>query len=785
MGKQMTVGQRIILGFAIVILIAMGLGGMAVYNMKTVEADSTKLAYEYVPEVRVTTDLRGAVNQLMFQMRGYGMSEETHYLQAALKESEAVKRHLDEASDLAENSKHLKALKLQVADARKAAEVYAGLIEQTKATIEEMDAQRSKLDENAAVYMQNCNSFLEDQKAAFQRDLEDRQNKIKIVTDIVNLGTQVRVANFKAQANADPNMMEKAISQLGDLKTYTNKLRAVTRNQMNIKQIDETEAAAVAYGSAMTGFLAEFKKGDFADQSILLRHRGAMDDEAARYVSNCESFLESQQKQLNAEMQERNQKIFLVNDIIDLGNDARVKAFKSQATRDPELIKSALENFPEIDAKYAQLRKITRSQANIDQINNTEEAGKDYAAGLNDFLISWHKLQEIASERLEAANILIKSCEDSADAGLKSTDEIAVQAASALSTASLVMIVGLAIGLCVAIFAALFITRGLIQVLGKISADLDEGAEQVASASGQVSSSSQSLAEGASEQAASLEETSSSLEEMSSMTKQNAENADQADKLMRDANQVVAVANQSMEDLTVSMGEISKASEETSKIIKTIDEIAFQTNLLALNAAVEAARAGEAGAGFAVVADEVRNLAMRAAEAAKNTADLIETTVKRVGDGGEIVTRTNEAFSQVAESSRKVGELVGEISAASNEQAQGIEQVNKAVSEMDKVTQQNAANAEESASASEELNAQAEVMKSSVEELLALVGGAGSKGGRLERKSGVRPLAIASGRAGAKPASRTAAKPKKLEQSQEVSPAQVIPFEDDDDFKDF
>ena len=171
------------------------------------------------------------------------------------------------------------------------------------------------------------------------------------------------------------------------------------------------------------------------------------------------------------------------------------------------------------------------------------------------------------------------------------------------------------------------------------------------------------------------------------------------------------------------MQEISKASEETSKIIKTIDEIAFQTNLLALNAAVEAARAGEAGAGFAVVADEVRNLAMRAADAAKNTAALIEGTVKKVSDGTALVKTTNDAFKEVAGSTAKVGELVGEIAAASTEQAQGIEQVNIAVTEMDKVTQQNAATAEESASASEELNAQAEEMKSFVADLAAMVGG--------------------------------------------------------------
>jgi methyl-accepting chemotaxis protein len=177
-----------------------------------------------------------------------------------------------------------------------------------------------------------------------------------------------------------------------------------------------------------------------------------------------------------------------------------------------------------------------------------------------------------------------------------------------------------------------------------------------------------------------------------------------------------------MNALTSSMDQISKASEETSKIIKTIDEIAFQTNLLALNAAVEAARAGESGAGFAVVADEVRNLAMRAAEAARNTSGLIEGTVKRIQEGSGLVVRTSEAFGEVARSADKVGRLVAEISSASHEQAQGIEQVNRAVTEIDKVVQQAAANAEESASASEEMSAQARRMKAMIEELVALMG---------------------------------------------------------------
>jgi methyl-accepting chemotaxis protein len=281
-----------------------------------------------------------------------------------------------------------------------------------------------------------------------------------------------------------------------------------------------------------------------------------------------------------------------------------------------------------------------------------------------------------------------------------------------------VAIAALFVGLC-----GFWVARSIAGPLRKVAGGLTEAASQSASASGQVASSSQSLAEGASQQAASLEETSSSLEEMASMTRQNADNARQANSLMQDTAKVVMEAREAMDGLTRAMGEISRASDQTARIIKTIDEIAFQTNLLALNAAVEAARAGEAGAGFAVVADEVRNLAQRAAQAARNTADLIEETVNKIKDGSFMVSKTNDAFQRVAHGTGKVEELLGEISAASQEQAQGIEQLNQAVAQMDKVVQATAANAEESASAAQQLQAQAQVLEAAVRELVGLVEG--------------------------------------------------------------
>ncbi len=298
-----------------------------------------------------------------------------------------------------------------------------------------------------------------------------------------------------------------------------------------------------------------------------------------------------------------------------------------------------------------------------------------------------------------------------------------------MSSAKALIGIATALAVLFGLLLSWLITRGITKPLKNVISGMSEASQQTSYASGDVASASHTLAAGASEQAAAIEETSSSLEEMASMTRQNAENAAAARSKMSEAIQIVQKVDQHMGEMAGAIQEITQSSEETGKIIKTIDEIAFQTNLLALNAAVEAARAGEAGAGFAVVANEVRNLAMKAAEAAKTTSDLIEKTVKAVRKGNNLTQATQQAFKENIVISEKVGELVEEIAAASTEQAQGIEQVNLAVAEMDKVVQGNAANAEESASAAEEMSAQAEQINDMIYDLIGLIEG---KKGSLE-----------------------------------------------------
>jgi methyl-accepting chemotaxis protein len=278
--------------------------------------------------------------------------------------------------------------------------------------------------------------------------------------------------------------------------------------------------------------------------------------------------------------------------------------------------------------------------------------------------------------------------------------------------------------LSVAPFLLLLVTRTTRDLRG-VASNLHDGAEQITSAAGQVASSSQTLAQGASEQAASLEETSSSSEEITSMTRKNAENSQTAAAVMAEVDQRVTEGNRTLEEMVQSMQEITGSSDKISKIIKVIDEIAFQTNILALNAAVEAARAGEAGMGFAVVADEVRNLAQRSAQAAKDTASLIEDSIAKSNQGSQRLEHVAQVIHAITESAGKVKTLVDEVNLGSQEQARGIEQISKSIAEMDRVTQANAASAEQSASASEQMSAQAEALQNIARELRTLVGGGG------------------------------------------------------------
>ncbi len=239
----------------------------------------------------------------------------------------------------------------------------------------------------------------------------------------------------------------------------------------------------------------------------------------------------------------------------------------------------------------------------------------------------------------------------------------------------------------------------MVQQIRGVTAGISTGASEIAQGN-------TDLSQRTEQQAASLEETASSMEEMTSTVKQNADNARQANQLAAAGREQAEQGGEVVSQAIDAMAAINASSQKIADIIGVIDEIAFQTNLLALNAAVEAARAGEQGRGFAVVAAEVRNLAQRSAGAAKEIKGLIEDSVSKVEEGGELVDKSGEALQEIVTAVKKVSDIVAEIAAASQEQSTGIEQVNKAIMQMDEVTQQNAALVEEAAAASKSLDEQ-------------------------------------------------------------------------------
>ena len=471
-----------------------------------------------------------------------------------------------------------------------------------------------------------------------------------------------------------------------------------------------------------------------AQQKTLNDVRYAILDAHSSFLENVNGFLSYQ-----ADLQNRERAADAARDVLDRRAD-RINALREVQEGGFNVVIAALRGLLTSDsARFSEARQILnnlRGMAEIMTQDSRTPEGQEYnqkiAEGLtrfgvvlDDIVAALDASAAAGRERAVLNSSIAENAAKLRQVGNDMATRVATESSAASNLVVTCLIIGTVVALLISLAVAFIITRGITGPVNRLISALSEGAQEVDNASGQLSIASNTLAEGATENAASLEETSAALEELSSMTKRNSDNAMEANALMAQANEAVTRADSSMGSVIRAMDEISISGNEIGKIIKTIDEIAFQTNLLALNAAVEAARAGEAGAGFAVVADEVRNLAIRSAEAAKNTADLIASTITNISSGSDMVNTTADNFKTVESHSKKVAELLAEVTEASKEQSQGIGQITTAMTQMDKVTQSNASSAEESASAAGQLSLQAGNLLGAVDEMSTLVHGAG------------------------------------------------------------
>jgi len=418
----------------------------------------------------------------------------------------------------------------------------------------------------------------------------------------------------------------------------------------------------------------------------------------------------------------------LTENMLSLERGMVVRAF----TKDVEIVDTYNAGFRDDLAKRQQLVKeydsiVTSEKAK--QILQSIAASYDARMEAHDELYRLCRAGDgVAAAALQRGKL--KAMAEKTDAQILELQQIATSQVTEIAASneslvnSSIWVVVVMILLSAAVGAVvIYVVRQINFALTQVVSELSEGSQQTASAAAQVSSSSQSLAQGSSEQAASLEETSASSEEINAMAHKNTENSTNMAQMVAESKKEFQNTDRQLLDMMAAMDDINTSSSKIAKIIKIIDEIAFQTNILALNAAVEAARAGEAGMGFAVVADEVRSLAQRSAQAAKDTALLIEDSVTKSEAGKTKLGGVVTSIQHISNEFIQLATLVDEVSHGSREQSSGIDQIRKALGQMEQVTQTTAANAEESAAAAEQLNAQSEAMKEITGRLNSMVGG--------------------------------------------------------------
>ena len=739
----MRMAMKMIVGFGSILVLVTIAFLLVLFNINKISTDAAALNDEFVPEVRVANEVERSSLLTMYAMRGFSLTFNSVYWKDAADQLNEVFAALGRAEDLANRAVYLTKLSTGVATAKEHAGEYKVLAEETKKIIDSVAGQRLDLDSAAAMYMASCNEYLNGQNTKMANEiaagfsaaaLNQRLQKITLMNNIIDLGNDTRIKNFRGQLEMDPTVLNAGIGNFTSINEILADVRKLTTQAVDLQDLDRIQKAGDAYKQGMQSV---------RDSYIKLQQLNEDRNVAAEQVLTASQ--DVAMAGLDATEERTGESLVLV-----------------QATFATLLIAIVVVLIVSMLIALLLTRMITTALR-----KGVLFAGQ-IARGDLDATLDVFQRDEIG-QLADALRDMLKSLQYKAEMiGRFAAGDFSQKVELASNEDGL----GKSLET---------MRSALNDLLGQVNIAID----QVTSGADQVSQASQSLSQGATEQASSLEEISSSINEVNGQSQQNAKNSLEANALAKQATENAENGNSQMQGLVQAMGEINAASDEIKKIVKIIDDIAFQINLLALNANVEAARAGKYGRGFAVVAEEVRNLAARSAEAVKETTARVDESVRSIDTGNKAAEATAVQLEDIVTGVGKVATFLEEIAQASREQAQAVGQVTEGLDQIDQVTQANTASAEESASASEELASQAQHLQQMISQFT------------LEERT-VRQLAAPKGVAPApsRPRSPAAKAPQRKQfrpQSdyefhpeheetgiKPVDPAEVIKLDDDD-----
>lgn len=672
MFKNRRMSGKMALGYGMIILMFLVISSLTIINLASIQRDSELLNSAYIPEVGIANEWEEAVRMTLYSLRGFELSLDNGFYEDGMAELRKVEKSLTEAEALGTEFSGLSQLRQGVDEAVSAIEAYKRFIGETKAAVDTILRQRVTMNESAASYLQEAKEYLRAQEEELRVQFSDgsgsaalrsRLEQIRRINAVIDQANEVRVTNFKGQAERDGAVINKALTELDGAKAMIAVLLADSGREENRRRLERLEERRFAYSQALEAAVAGY---------LRLEELKSLRRDAAEILLAAAEGVAAKGLSVTTEMSRRS--------VAEISSAITVVSIGLFILFLIALLIAALLT-----------RTITRA------LSAGVSFAADIAAGDLSASLEIRQRDEIG-QLADSLRSMQRSLQTKAQAvekmaeGDLTVDVVRVSDRDGLGASLQVM----------------------KTALSDIISQINSAVEQVGNGSGQVSQSSQLLSQGATEQAASLEEISASVTEVTDQARQNNENAAEAAGMARQAAESAGRGNEEMEQLKSAMTGINSSAEDIRKVVGVIDDIAFQINLLALNANVEAARAGKYGKGFAVVAEEVRNLAVRSADAVKETTAMVEAVVDNIGRGDEVSRRTAEQLGDIVTGAAGVSSFLEQITTASQEQSRAIVQISEALEQIDQVTQNNSASSEESAAAAEELAAQSQQLKALV-----------------------------------------------------------------------